>query len=330
MSFWQEQIQIGNLKVPRFMAAPLDGITDSPLRQLIRDFSPTELLMTEMRHVSCVYNEKDERSLKHQQLEHPLAFQFSANREDFLVDAVHKVIDHGFIMINLNSGCPAPVVTRSGSGSALMADLPRLKMLLKLFVDAVDKRVPFTLKIRAGYKQKNAVEVAKLAEDSGVDCIMIHPRTQPEGFTSRLDYDLTAQVKAAIKIPVIFSGNINKFETAQKVHELTGSDGFMIGRALWGAPWKMREITDAAEGKMFTVSTLQALEYALKHLDLNMRDFGPKGYIPFKKQLPQYIRGVNGAAEWRQKLLRSQTQEEMRVYLLQLIEEQKQDTCISL
>jgi tRNA-dihydrouridine synthase B len=312
------------------MAAPLDGITDSPLRQLIRDFSPTELLMTEMRHVSCVYNEKDERSLKHQQLEHPLAFQFSANREDFLVDAVHKVIDHGFIMINLNSGCPAPVVTRSGSGSALMADLPRLKMLLKLFVDAVDKRVPFTLKIRAGYKQKNAVEVAKLAEDSGVDCIMIHPRTQPEGFTSRLDYDLTAQVKAAIKIPVIFSGNINKFETAQKVHELTGSDGFMIGRALWGAPWKMREITDAAEGKMFTVSTLQALEYALKHLDLNMRDFGPKGYIPFKKQLPQYIRGVNGAAEWRQKLLRSQTQEEMRVYLLQLIEEQKQDTCISL
>ena len=114
------------------------------------------------------------------------------------------------------------------------------------------------------------------------------------------------------------------------MHELTGSDGFMIGRALWGAPWKMREITDAAEGKIFTVSTLQALEYALKHLDLNMRDFGPKGYIPFKKQLPQYIRGVNGAAEWRQKLLRSQTQEEMRVYLLQLIEEQKQDTCISL
>jgi tRNA-dihydrouridine synthase B len=327
MSFWQEHIQIGNLKVPRFMAAPLDGITDSPLRQLIRDFSPTELLMTEMRHVSCVYNEKDERSLKHQQVEHPLAFQFSANREAFLAEAVHKVIDRGFVMINLNSGCPAPVVTKSGSGSALMADLPRLKMLLDLFTKAVDKRVPFTLKIRAGYKQKNAVEVAKLAEDAGVDCIMIHPRTQPEGFTSRLDYDLTAQVKAAIKIPVIFSGNINKFETAQKVHDLTGSDGFMIGRALWGAPWKMREITDAAKGKVFTISTLQALEYALKHLDLNMRDFGVKGYIPFKKQLPQYIRGVNNAAEWRQKLLRSQTQEEMRIYLLQLIDEQRQEPC---
>ena len=211
-----------------------------------------------------------------------------------------------------------------------MADLPRLEMLLKLFSKAVDGRVPFTLKIRSGYKQKNAVEVAQLAEASGVDCIMIHPRTQPEGFTSRLDYDITARVKAAIKIPVIFSGNINKFETAQKVHELTGSDGFMIGRALWGAPWKMREITDAAKGEVFTVSTVQALEYALKHLDLNMHDFGPRGYIPFKKQLPQYIRGVNNAAEWRQKLLRSQTHEEMRVYLLQLLEEHRQAPCISL
>jgi len=327
MSFWQESIAIGSLKVPRFMAAPLDGITDSPLRQLIRDFSPSELLMTEMRHVSCVSNEKDERSVKYQHVEHPLSFQFSANREAFLAEAVEKVIERGFVMINLNCGCPAPVVTKSGSGSALMADLPRLEMLIKLFMKAINGRIPFTIKIRAGYKQKNALEVALMAEANGVDCIMIHPRTQPEGFTSRLDYALVAQIKKAVKIPVIFSGNINKFETAQKVYELTGADGFMIGRALWGAPWKMREMTDAAQGKAFEVSTQLALEYALKHLDLNMRDFGARGYIPFKKQLPQYIRGVNNAAEWRQKLLRSQTHEEMRTLLCQLLEEHRNSPC---
>ena len=330
MSFWQETISIGNLQVPRFMAAPLDGITDSPLRQLIRDFSTTELLMTEMRHVSCVSNEKDQRSLKYRPVEHPLSFQFSANREQFLAEAVDKVIERGFLMINLNSGCPAPVVTRSGSGSALMADLPKLEMLIKLFVKAIDGRVPFTLKIRAGYKQKNAVEVAKLAEANGVDCLMIHPRTQPEGFTSRLDYALTAEVKKALKIPVIFSGNINKFETAQKVHELTGSDGFMIGRALWGAPWKMREITDAAIGKQFTISNAQALEYALKHFDLNLLEFGPRGFIPFKKQLPQYIRGVAKASEWRSVLLRTQTAEEMREHIVRLVEENREAPCTTL
>jgi tRNA-dihydrouridine synthase B len=327
MSFWQENLSIGKLIVPRFMAAPLDGITDSPLRQLIRDFSPTELLMTEMRHVSCVSNEKDQRSLKYRPVEHPLSFQFSANREQFLQEAVDKVIERGFLMINLNSGCPAPVVTRSGSGSALMADLPKLEMLIKLFVKAIDGRVPFTLKIRAGYKQKNAVEVAQLAEANGVDCLMIHPRTQPEGFTSRLDYGIVAEIKKTLKIPVVFSGNINKFDAAKKVHELTGSDGFMIGRALWGAPWKMREITDAAQDKTFSISTPETLEYALKHLDLNLLEFGPRGFIPFKKQLPQYIRGVNNAGTWRSTLLQSQTAEEMRAHIVRLIDEHRNASC---
>ena len=215
-SFWSEKIKTGSLETSRFMAAPLDGITDSPLRQLIRDFSPNELMFTEMRHVACVSNEKEARSLKFTQPEQPLAFQFSANRLDFIEDAVEKVIAKGFVSINLNSGCPAPCVTRSGSGSALMANLPQLKLLLNHFTKAIAGRVPFTLKIRAGYKQKNAVEVAQLAQDNGVESIMIHPRTQPEGFTSRLDYDIVAAVKKTVSIPVIFSGNLNKFELVQK------------------------------------------------------------------------------------------------------------------
>lgn len=320
-NFWQEKIKIENLHVNRFMAAPLDGITDSPLRQLIRDFSREELLMSEMRHVACVCNEKDERSVIYDQVEHPLAFQFSANRLEFIDGAIEKVIQRGFIMINLNCGCPAPVVIKSGSGSALMANIPNFTKLIQHFVKVINGRVPFTIKIRAGFKEKNAVEIAKIAQDNGVSCIMIHPRTQPEGFVSRLDYDLARQVKEATNIPIIFSGNINKFEQAKRVHEMTGVDGFMIGRALWGAPWKMREITDAAQGKTFTVDTHTALVYAMKHLDLNMKCFGPRGFIPFKKQLPQYIRSIQDASDWRFKLLRSQTEEEMRGFMQQIIEE---------
>jgi tRNA-dihydrouridine synthase B len=320
-SFWFEKIRFGSLEVPRFMVAPLDGITDSPLRRLIRDFSVTELMFTEMRHVSCVCYERGEPSLRYQQVEQPLAFQFSANRLDLIDEAVEKVIAKGFVMINLNCGCPAPAVIKSGSGSALMADKDRLTLLIKQFIKAINGRIPFTIKIRAGFKERNAVDIAKLAQDLGVDGLIIHPRTQPEGFASRLDYDLTAKVKAAVNIPLIFSGNINRFEQAEKVYAMTGVDGFMIGRALWGAPWKMREMTDAAAGKVFSVDTKTSLDYCIRHLDLNMEHYGSRGFSHFKKQIPQYIRTVQGASEWRAKLLRTQNEAEMRVMLDMIVQE---------
>lgn len=321
-TFWNEKINFGGgLSISRFMAAPLDGITDSPLRQLIREFSPEELLFTEMRHVACVSNEKEGKTLIYKPIEHPLAFQFSANRLDFIEQSVEKVINHGFVAINLNCGCPAPTVTRSGSGSALMANLPQLKVLINHFIKVINGRVPFSIKIRAGFKERNAVDVAKLAQDCGVEALIIHPRTQPEGFASRLDYDLVKRVKEAISIPVVFSGNLNRFETVQRVHEMTGVDGFMIGRALWGAPWKMKEITETANNRSFSIDTATALRYTLKHLNLSVQHYGPRGFTGFKKQLPQYIRTVAQAAEWRGKLLRSQTEIEMRELLDMIIAE---------
>lgn len=319
-NFWTEPLKIDNLVIPRFMAAPLDGVTDSPLRQVIRDFSKDELLMTEMRHVAHVAHEKEPRSLKYKQLEHPLAFQVSANRINDIDAAVEKVIASGFKMFNLNSGCPSPTVTKSGSGSALMADLPRLKELLLHFNKSINGRIPFTLKIRAGYKIKNAVEVAKLAQDCGVSSLMIHPRTAPEGFTSRLDFDLVREVKQALTIPVIFSGNVNNFERAKKTYELTGVDGFMVGRALWGAPWKLKEISEAAQGRQFTITTAEMVRFALKNFHLNIEHYGERaGFNCFKKQIAQYIRCVEGAAEWRKILLTTQTAAEMQTHLEALV-----------
>lgn len=322
-SFWQERIHLGgDLFAPRFMAAPLDGITDSPLRQLIREFSKEELLMTEMRHVSCVAYEKDQRSLKYTQIEQPLAFQVSANRKDSVDIAMERIINGGFKMVNINCGCPSRTVTGSGSGSALMANIPLLKELLTHFNTVLAGRIPLTIKIRAGFKERNAVDVAMLAEQHGVSAIMIHPRTAPEGFTSRLDFELAKKVKESVKVPVIFSGNVNNFERAKKTYELTGVDGFMIGRALWGAPWKIREITDAAEGKDFSINTKTMLEYALKHFDLNLEYYGERGgFNHFKKQLPQYIRGVEGAGEWRKILLTTIDATDMRTKLNQLYQE---------
>lgn len=320
--FWQGKIKIKNNYYPRFMSAPIDGVTDSPFRQLIRDFSPNELLFTEIKHVGLVANERSGISLRYNKIEMPMEFQLSTNKINFIEKAVEKVLSAGFTSINLNCGCPAKTVVKSGCGSALMQDLGHLEVLLKHFIKVIDGRASFTVKMRAGFKSKNAYDVAQLVQDCGADAIIIHPRTQPEGFTSRLDYDLVAKIKNKVEIPVVFSGNITRFDIAQKVYDLTGCDGYMIGRALWGAPWKIKEFTMASQGQEFKPTIELALTYALKHLDLNIQFYGSGGFIPFKKQLAQYVREIPQATQWRLKLLRSQTELEMRQVFSDIYKEQ--------
>jgi len=314
-SFWHETISFGSLKVPRVMAAPLDGITDSPLRQLIRRYSQKELLFTEMRHIACVANSRVPTLFAYENCEQPLAYQISANNTRWLHEAVEAIVQHNFVMLNLNMGCPAPQVVRSGSGSALMNNIPLYKEIVTALQKSINGRIPFTIKIRAGFKKANAVEIAKIAQDLGVEGLVIHPRLQTGGFTAPLDYDITAAVKQAVSMPVIFSGNINNYSRMVKVHERTGVDGFMIGRALWGCPWKMHEIMEEAAGRTFTVTVKEMVQTARMHLDLNIALYGSRGVNPFKKQLPQYIRGVDGASQLRSHLVRLQTAEEMALAL---------------
>jgi len=319
--FWQETITIGKHSYPRFMAAPLDGVTDSPLRRLIREFSPNEqLLFTEMRHVACVVHEKDNKSLRYEPIEQPLCYQVSANKTDFIDEAVEKIVAAGFIMLNLNLGCPARCVTRSGGGSALMANIPLLRQIMAKLQRATEGKIPLTVKLRAGFKEKNAYEVAQVVQEYGVAAIAIHPRTAPERFTSRLDFDLVRRVKEVSTVPIIFSGNVNNFSRAKKTYELTGVDGFMIGRALWGAPWKIHEITEEAAGRNFSLSMAKTIRYALKHLSINFDFYGYRvGMNMFKKQLAQYVRGINNAAHHRRELLLLQSGDEMREKLEQLL-----------
>ncbi len=319
-NFWQEKITISGFTVSRFMTAPMDGLTDSPFRQVIRDFSPSELMFAEMRHVDAVANERTGQAILHNPIEQPLVFQFSANRTTFIGKSVERVMAAGFKAFNLNAACPAPAVVRSGSGSALMGNLPQLKIILEELQRCIAGRAPLSIKIRAGFKQKNALEVAQLAQDMGCDSVIIHPRTQPERFAGRLDYELVAAIKKALTIPVVYSGNVTKFEVAQRVHTLTGCDGFMIGRPLWGAPWKLKEITQAAAGEAFTVDIKTTFSCIMKHLDLNVAFYGPYGYAIFKKHLAQYVKNFPHATQWRSSLLRTQSEEDMRTQLASLKE----------
>lgn len=318
-SFWTEKIHLKNLSFPRFIAAPMDGITDSPLRKLIREFSPTELLFGEMRHVSCVANQKSEQSLQFDKIEQPLAFQVSANSTEFMEKAVRKIIDHKFVMLNLNSGCPAKNVIKSGSGSALMANPDLLKKLLLELQKHVNNAIPLTLKIRAGFKEKNGLEIAQLAQDCGVEMLIIHPRLQTGAFCAPLDYYLVKKIKKTLSIPIVFSGNIYTSDDAIEVYEKTGVDGFMVGRGLWGSPWKIREIVDGLAGKKFIISKKDMIRFAIKHISMNVEFYGPSGAKMFKKQLPQYIKGLENAASIRRELLRLQGYDAMKKGLEDLL-----------
>jgi len=319
MSFWQEKIKIGTFSFPRFIGGPLDGITDSPFRQLVREFSPSELLYTEMRHVACVANDKGgTKALQFKQLERPLNFQVAANRIEFIEKACEKILAAGVEMIDLNVGCPAPNVIGSGSGSALMADLPRLTQILRLFRKVIP--VPFTVKIRAGFKCQNAVEVAKLIQDCGADALAIHPRLQTQKFEGRPDYALVAQVKKAIDIPVIVSGGVINYKTAQLVHEQTGVDGFLIGRGIWGKPWKLEEMRQNALGNPYTIDTKQIFYWAARHLDAMLEFYGPRGLFAFRKHLPFYLKGLPDSSALRQKLVLSDSVDHVRTTFAELAE----------
>jgi len=312
-SFFLENISLHTLSFPRFMAAPMDRIIDSPARMLIRQFSPNELLFGEMRHVACIAHGKADQSLKYEIIEQPLAFQVAANNTDSIDVAVAKILEHKFSMLNLNACCPSKNIIKSESGAYLMARPKLLKEILITLRKELQNQIPLTLKIRAGYKEKNGLDIAKLAQDCGVEMLIIHPRTQSQGFSAPLDFDLVKTIKETLSIPVIFSGEIHSFEDAKMTYEKTGVDGFMIGRALWGAPWKLHEITCTIENKSFHLSMKEIIELVLKHLQFYVKFYGPNYVLQmFKTHLSRYLKELPHANSLRRELMTINDYEEMK------------------
>lgn len=319
MSYWQEPLRIKNLEIPRFIGGPLDGITDSPFRRLVRKYCTKSLLFSEMRHVGSVAADKDgQRTLRFEQFERPLNYQIAANTIRDIDTAIAKIEAVGVDAIDLNCGCPAKNVISSGSGSSLMGDLPRLKEIvtrLRAQTSAI-----LTVKIRAGFKQQNALDVARLLEDCGVDAISIHPRLQTQHFAGRPDYQLAGEVKKAVSIPIIISGGVVNFATAKMVYEIAGVDGYLIGRGIWSKPWKLAELQAHAEGRPYQILMPEVLDAALEHFELMLQYYGNQGLYCYRKHLPFYLRGLPQATQLRSMLVRSTDVDEIRQSLRALKE----------
>jgi tRNA-dihydrouridine synthase B len=305
MSYWKEKLIINDVSYPRFLGGPLDGYTDSPWRRLVRQFSPDNLLYTEMRHVSCVAHERGaQKALNFEQGERPLNFQITINTltVDYIEQVVAAIEARGVDAIDVNIACPARNVVGSQSGSALMSDIIFLERMLVRLKAATS--LPVTVKMRAGFKKKNAVDVVRVVEQCGISAVAVHPRLQSARFSGEPDYELVAEVKKSVAIPVLYSGGIHTFDDACMVYERTGVDGFLIGRGMFGCPWKLALLKACSEGKDFSLSQEQQLDVAIRHLDLSLQYYGDDGLYAFRKHLASYIGGFAHAARIREQLMR--------------------------
>ena len=226
--------------------APMAGVTDRPFRQLCKRLGAGYAVSEMVTSRRDLWNTlKTSRRADHQGESGPIAVQIAGTDAQMMADAAAYNIDRGAQIIDINMGCPAKKVCNKWAGSALMQDETLALEIVQAVVNACAPRnVPVTLKMRTGWCQshKNAVAIARAAEQAGVSMVTVHGRTREQGYKGSAEYDTIAAVKAALRIPVVANGDINSPEKAVAVLKATGADAIMIGRAAQGSPWIFREI----------------------------------------------------------------------------------------
>ena len=278
--------------------APMAGITDRPFRslcyQLGADLCVSEMVTSE-KHLWNT--RKTQLRLNHDGEKGIRSVQIAGTDPDKLAEAAKFNVEHGAQIIDINMGCPAKKVCNVLAGSALLKNEPLVADILTSVVDAVD--VPVTLKIRTGWdrENKNAVTIAKIAEDSGVQALSVHGRTRADAYKGNAEYDTIAAVKAACSIPIIANGDIDSPEKARTILKYTGADGLMIGRAAQGNPWIFNQIKYyLAEGKPLPhPDQTEIFQVLINHLQ-NLHDFYGKfsGVRIARKHIGWYLKHSEG------------------------------------
>jgi nifR3 family TIM-barrel protein len=284
------------------------GVTAWPMRKLCREMGCAGA-STEMISVKSVLFSPDAPAvldlLERGDETGPLALQlFGAEAGDF-ADAVRLLDGSGrlarFDAVDINMGCPAPKVTRSGAGSALLNDLPRAAAIVGATVRALESirpGMPVTVKTRLGWDARDgsAVTLARMARDAGAAAIAVHGRTRGQQYSGAVDLEGIAAVKAAVSIPVIGNGDVSTAGDMERMVRETGVDGVMVGRAAIGSPWVFRRVL-YNEG---TPTPAQRLDIALRHARAHCAWRGQaRGMTELRGQLGWYTRGLPGASKWR-------------------------------
>lgn len=297
-------MQIGpyHLTSPVFLA-PMAGVTDRPFRQLCRQLG-AGLAVSEMVSADPILrnSRKTRLRLDHDGEQAPVSVQIAGTEPGIMADAARFNVDHGAQIIDINMGCPAKKVCNVLAGSALLKDADKVAAIVESVVNAVD--VPVTLKIRTGWDthNRNALNIARIAEDAGIQALTIHGRTRECAYRGEAEYETIAEVKSRINIPVIANGDITSADKAKAVLDKTGADAIMIGRAAQGQPWIFREINHFLQtGEYLPAATTdeigQWLEGHLHNLYAFYGDY--MGVRIARKHIGWYCKAQPGAGAFR-------------------------------
>jgi tRNA-dihydrouridine synthase B len=298
-------MQIGPYQLKNnLIVAPMAGVTDRPFRQLCKRMGAGMAVSEMVTSNSLLYGSaKTRRRANHEGEVEPVSVQIAGSVPEMMAEAARYNADNGAQIIDINMGCPAKKICNVMAGSALLQDEPLVGRILEAVVQAVPD-TPVTLKIRTGWdrEHKNALNILRIAQESGIRALAIHGRTRACGYSGDAEYDTIKAVKAAASIPVIANGDITTPEKARHVLDYTGADAVMIGRAAQGRPWLFREIGHF----LATGETLPAPEVAeihevlLAHLDDLYGFYGqPAGLRMARKHIAWYTRGLADSAHFR-------------------------------
>ena len=308
------KIGVFTFDAPVFLA-PMAGVTDTAYRVIAHDMG-CPLAFAEMVSSQGIHyrNEHTMKMLRTEAGERPIAMQIFAKSASMAAEAAAYIEEIGMAdILDFNMGCPAPKVVKNGEGSALMREPKKAEEILTAVRRAT--KLPFTVKMRLGWDDasRNAVEIARMAEAVGVDAVAVHGRTREQFYSGNADYAAIAEVKRAVKIPVIVSGDIRRPADLARALDITGADAVMIGRGAQGNPWIFPQLIHWLHtGEELPPPTLtERAQVILRHLDLLV---GYKGeYIgirEMRKHAAWYTRGLKGSAELRERFNRAASREE--------------------
>ena len=305
-------MKIGNHTLKNnLVLAPMAGVTDRPFRQLCRDLGAGMAVSEMVSSNSLLWgSKKTQRRADHSGETEPKSVQIAGAEAMMMAEAARHNADNGAQIIDINMGCPAKKVCNVMAGSALLQNEKLVADILEAVVSAVN--IPVTLKIRTGWdkENRNALNIARIAEESGIQALSIHGRTRACHYKGDAEYDTIRAVKAASNLPIIANGDIKTPEKARHVLEYTGADAIMIGRAAQGRPWIFREI----EHFLNTGETLpeppvsEIRDIMLGHLDNLYSFYGEfTGVRVARKHISWYSKGQVGGASFRNAVNRVET-----------------------
>ena len=308
-------LQIGPYSLDTQVAlAPMAGVTDRPFRQLCRELG-AGLVVSEMvtSDPNLWHTKKSSFRLNHQGEAEPRSVQIAGGDPEMMALAAQLNAERGAQIIDINMGCPAKKVCNKAAGSALLKDEPLVESILEAVVNAVD--IPVTLKIRTGWspENRNALTVAKMAEQAGIAALTIHGRTRADKYLGDAEYDTIKAVKEHISIPVIANGDITTPEKARFVLDYTGADAVMIGRAAQGTPWILREIDHyLRHGEKIESPSLAEIHGIFnRHLKALHEFYGElMGVRIARKHLNWYLQSVSDTTGFRKEFNQLETADE--------------------